>query len=81
MNEKFKEIFKKFGKRIVAIGIGIAAVICGFVIRERNSSYRKRAREIEDLVDTAGDYNKSAQEGIEEAIGILQKARKRKGKV
>lgn len=77
MNEKFKEIFKKFGKHIVAIGIGIAAVICGFVIRERNNTYRKRAREIEDLVDTAGEYNKSAQDGIEDAIGILQKARKR----
>ena len=47
MNEKFKEIFKKFGKRIVAIGVGITAVICGIVIRERNNSYRKRAREIE----------------------------------
>lgn len=81
MNEKFKEIFQKFGKRIAAIGAGIAAVICGIIIRERNNSYRKRAREIEDLVDTAGDCNKSAQDGIEEAIGILQKARKRKGKV
>lgn len=81
MNEKFKEIFQKFGKRIAAIGVGIAAVICGIIIRERNNSYRKRAREIEDLVDTAGDCNKSAQDGIEEAIGILQKARKRKGKV
>lgn len=81
MNEKFKEIFKKFSKRIVAIGIGIVAVICGIVIRERNNSYRKRAREIEELVDTAGYCNKSAQEGIEDAIGILQKARKRQGKV
>lgn len=80
MNEKLKEIFKKFGKRIVAIGVGITAVICGIVIRERNNSYRKRAREIEGIVDTAGDCNKSAQDGIEEAIGILQKARKRKGK-
>lgn len=81
MNEKFKEIFKKFGKRIVAIGVGIAAVICGNFIRERNNSYRKRAREIERIVDTAGDCNRTAQDGIEEAIGILQKARKRKGKV
>lgn len=80
MNEKFKEIFKKFGSHIVAIGVGITAVICGIVIRERNNSYRKRAREIERIVDTAGDCNKSAQDGIEEAIGILQKARKRKGK-
>ena len=75
MNEKIK----KFGKRI-AIGItGIAAFVLGIIIREGNSSYRKRAREIEDLVDTAGDCNKSAQDGIEEAVGILQKARKRKG--
>lgn len=81
MNEKFKEIFKKFGKRIVAIGIGIAAVICGIVIRERNSSYRKRAREIERIVDTAEDCNRTALDGIEEAERILQKARKRKGKV
>lgn len=81
MNEKLKEIFKKFGKRIVAIGVGIAAVICGIVIRERNNSYRKRAREIERIVDTAEDCNRTALDGIEEAVGILQKARKRKGKV
>lgn len=81
MNEKFKEIFKKFGKRIATIGIGITAVICGIVIRERNNSYRKRAREIEGIVDTAEDCNKSAQDGIEEAIGILQKARKRQAKI
>ena len=81
MNEKFKEIFKKFGKRIAAIGIGITAVICGIVIRERNNSYRKRSREIEGIVDTAGDCNKTAQDGIEDAIGILQKARDREGKV
>lgn len=81
MNEKFKEIFQKFGKRIAAIGVGIAAVICGIIIRERNSSYRKRAREIEELADIAGDYNKSAKDGIEDAIGILQKARKRQDKV
>lgn len=78
MNEKLKEIFKKFGKRIVAIGIGIAAVICGIVIRERNSSYRKRSREIERIVDTAEDCNRTALDGIEEAERILQKARKRK---
>lgn len=77
MNGKFKEVFQKFGKRIAAIGVGITAVILGIIIRERNSSYRKRAREIEELVDTAGDCNKSAQDGIDEAIGILQKARKR----
>lgn len=78
MNEKLKEIFKKFGKRIVAIGIGIAAVICGIVIRERNNSYRKRSREIEGIVDTAEDCNRTALDGIEEAERILQKARKRK---
>lgn len=72
-----KETLKKFGKRIATIGVGITAVICGIVIRERNNSYRKRTREIEELVDTAGDCNKSAQEGIEDAIGILQKARER----
>ena len=77
MNEKFKEIFKKFGKRIVAIGIGIAAVVCGFIIRERNSSYRKRSREIERIVDTAEYCNRTALDGIEEAERILQKARKR----
>ena len=78
MNEKFKEIFKKFGKRIVAIGVGITAVICGIVIRERNNSYRKRSREIEGIVDTAEDCNRTALDGIEEAERILQKARKRK---
>lgn len=73
MNEKCKKIIVSIGTGI----IGIAAVICGIVIRERNNSYRKRSREIEGIVDTAGDCNKSAQDGIEEAIGILQKARKR----
>ena len=77
MNAKIKEVFQKFGKRIAAIGVGVVAVICGIIIRERNSEDRKRAREIEDLVDAAGDCNKSAQDGIDEAIGILQKARKR----
>lgn len=81
MNEKFKEVFKKFGKRICVIGAGIVAVICGFVIRERNNSYRKRAREIEGIIDTAEDCNRTALDGIEEAERILQKARKRKGKV
>lgn len=78
MNEKFKEIFKKFGKRIAAIGIGIAAVVCGIIIRERNNSYRKRSREIERIVDTAEDCNRTALDRIEEAERILQKARKRK---
>lgn len=81
MNEKFKEIFKKFSKHIAAIGVGIAAVICGIIIRERNNSYRKRAREIEGIVDTAEDCNRTALDGIEEAERILQKARKRKDKV
>lgn len=77
MNEKCKKI-------IIAIGTGIAAIasfVLGIVIRERNSEYRKRTNEIKRIVDTAGDCNKSAQEGIDEAIGVLQKARKRKGKV
>lgn len=78
MNEKFKETFKKFGRRLVAVGIGIAAVVCGIVIRERNNSYRKRSREIEGIVDTAEDCNRTALDGIEEAERILQKARKRK---
>ena len=73
MNEKIK----RFGKRIAVIGAGIAAFVLSIVIRERNNSYRKRAREIEDLVDTAGDCNKSALDGIEEAERILQKAKKR----
>lgn len=80
MNEKFKETFKKFGWRIASGVTCVAAVICGIVIRERNSSYRKRAREIEGIVDTAEDCNRSALDGIEEAIGILQKARKRQNK-
>lgn len=71
------ETFKKFGKRVGGIAIGIAAVLCGIFIRERNSSYRKRARGLKELVDTAEDCNKSAQEGIEDAIRILQKARER----
>ena len=73
MNEKCKKI-------IIAIGTGIAAIasfILGIVIRERNSSDRKRIREIEKLVDTAGDCNKSALDGIEEAKRILQKAKSR----
>lgn len=74
-----KETFKKFGKRIAAIGVGITAVICGIIIRERNSTYRKRAREIEGIVDTAEDCNRTALDGIEEAERILQKARKRQG--
>ncbi|MEE1126050.1 MAG: hypothetical protein U0L18_08995 [Acutalibacteraceae bacterium] len=74
------ETFKKFGKRIAAIGVGITAVILGIIIRGRNSSYRKRAREIEGIVDAAEDCNRTALDGIEEAERILQKARKRKGK-
>lgn len=78
MNEKLKKIYRRI---TTAIGVGITAVICGIVIRERNSSYRKRAREIERIVDTAEDCNRSAQDGIEEAERILQKARKRQAKV
>lgn len=76
-----KEIFKKFGWNIIAGITCVAAIIGSYIIRERNSSYRKRAREIEDLVDTAEDCNRTALDGIEEAERILQKARKRQDKV
>ena len=76
-----KETLKKFGWRIAAGVTCIAACVLSVIIRERSNSYRKRAREIEDIVDTAEDCNKSAKDGIEEAIGILQKARNRKDKV
>ena len=72
-----KETLKKLGWRIAAGVTCVAACVLGVIIRERNSENRKRSREIEELVDTAGDCNKSAQEGIEDAIRILQKARKR----
>ena len=72
-----KETLKKFGKRIAAIGVGIAAVVLGIIIRERSDPYRKRARDIEDIVDTAEDCNRTALDGIEEAERILQKARER----
>lgn len=75
-----KEIFKKFGWRIVAGITCVAAVIGSILIRERNSTYRKRARDIERIVDTAEDCNRTALDGIEEAERILQNARKRKGK-
>lgn len=77
MNEKCKKIIVSIGAGIA----GIAAFVLSIFIRERNSEYRKRIREIEKLVDTAGDCNKSALDGIEEAERILQKARKRKDKV
>lgn len=73
MNEKCKKIIVTIGTGITAI----AAFVLGIVIRERNSSDRKRIREIEKLVDTAGDCNKSALDGIEEAERILQKAKSR----
>ena len=76
-----KENIKKFGWSIIAGITCVAAVIGSYIIRERGSSYRKRAREIEDLIDTAGDYNKSAKDGIEDAERILQKARKRQTKI
>lgn len=72
-----KETIKKFDKRIAAIGVGIAAVVLGIIIRERSDPYRKRARDIEDIVDTAEDCNRTALDGIEEAERILQKARER----
>lgn len=75
-----KETLKKFGWRIVAGVTCVAACVLSVIIRERNSTYRKRSREIEELVDTAGDYNQSAQEGIEDAIRIIQKARARSRK-
>lgn len=76
-----KENVKKFGWNIVAGVTCVAAFVLSYIIRERNSSYRKRSRAIEDLVDTAEDYNRTALDGIEKAERILQKARKRHGKV
>ena len=76
-----KENIKKFGWSIVAGITCVAAIIGSILIRERSDPYRKRSREIEDLVDTAGEYNQSAKEGVEDAIRILQKARKRQDKV
>ena len=72
-----KETIKKLGWRIVAGVTCITACVLSVIIRERSSENRKRSREIAELVDTAGDCNKSAQEGIEDAIRILQKARER----
>lgn len=76
-----KEICKKLGWNIIAGITCVAAIIGSYIIRERNSSYRKRAREIERIVDTAEDCNRTALDGIEEAERILQKARKRQNKV
>lgn len=76
-----KEICKKFGWNIIAGITCVAAIIGSIIIRERSDPYRKRAREIEDLVDTAEDCNRTAIDGIEEAERILQKARKRQDKV
>lgn len=76
-----KEICKKLGWNIIAGITCVAAIIGSYIIRERSDPYRKRTREIEDLVDTAGDYNRTALDGIEEAERILQKARKRQDKV
>ena len=72
-----KETIKKFGWRIVAGVTCIAACVLGVIIRERNSEDRKRSREIESLIDTTGDCNRTALDGIEEAERIIQKARKR----
>lgn len=76
-----KEICKKLGWNIIAGVTCVAAIIGSYIIRERNSSYRKRSREIERIVDTAEDCNRTALDGIEEAERILQKARKRQDKV
>lgn len=76
-----KEICKKFGWTIISGVTCVAACVLSYIIRERNSSYRKRAREIERIVDTAEDCNRTALDGIEEAERILQKARKRQDKV
>lgn len=72
-----KETLKKFGWRIAAGVTCIAACVLSVIIRERNSENRKRSREIESLVDTAGDCNRTALEGIEEAERIIHKARER----
>ena len=72
-----KETIKKFSWRIAAGIAGITACVLSVIIRERNSSYRKRSRDIEELIDTAGDCNRTALDGIEEAERILQKARER----
>lgn len=72
-----KETIKKFGWRLTAGVTCVAACVLSVIIRERSSSYRKRARGIEDLVDTAEDCNRTALDGIEEAKRVLQKARKR----
>ena len=76
-----KENIKKFGWSIVAGITCVAAVIGSILIREGNSPYRKRSRDIEGIVDTAEDCNRTALDGIEEAERILQKARKRQVKV
>lgn len=75
-----KEVCKKLGWNIIACLTCVAAIIGSYIIRERNSSYRKRTREIERIVDTAEDCNRTALDGIEEAERILQKARKKAGK-
>ena len=72
-----KETVKKLGWRIAAGITCIAACVLSVIIRERNSEDRKRTREIEELIDTAGDCNQTALDGIEEAERILQKARER----
>lgn len=74
-----KETLKKLGWRIAAGVTCVAACVLSVIIREKNSENRKRSREIEELVDTAGDCNKSAKEGIEDAIRILQKSRNKQG--
>ena len=72
-----KETLKKLGWRIAACVTCVAACVLSVIIRERNSENRKRSREVKELVDTAGDCNRTALDGIEEAERILQKARER----
>lgn len=72
-----KENIKKFGWRIAAGVTCVAAFVLSYIIRERNSPYRKRSRDIERIVDTAEDCNRTALDGLEEAKRILQKARDR----
>ena len=76
-----KENIKKFGWSIIAGITCVAAFVLSYIIREGNSPYRKRSRDIEGSVDTAEDCNRTALDGIEEAERILQKARKRQDKV
>lgn len=76
-----KETLKKFGWRIATGITCVAACVLSVIVRERNSENRKRSRNVKELVDTAGDCNRTALDGIEEAERILQKARNRQDEV